>query len=161
LHFFIVCHEGPEVAQNLINVWPNARTIMLVNFEKFFQISHNLKSQTPEKLIDYAANYCKEKYNMLAGPNWPSWNDFQLAKFNTNNLVGFSALIIEEMKQFYKWYQISNPVITFDIDSAMFDRYKFLKAMENLYKQIGFDDFDSERIGDFWQQYIDLHVDKQ
>jgi len=160
LHFFIVCHNGPEMIKNLIDVWPNARIIMLVNFVKFFQLSQQLKSKTQKKLLDCAVNYCEEKYNTLKGKDWPSWQQFQNAKFNTNNLTGFSDSIVQEIQSFYKWYQILNPVIEFNIDSTIFDRHKFLRAMENLYKQLDFDDFDAERIGNFWQQYIKLHVDK-
>jgi hypothetical protein len=61
------------------------------------------------------------------------------------------------MQNYYKWHEISNLVIEFDIDSVIFDRYKFLSAMENLYKQLGFDDFNPALVGEFWQRYIDLH----
>jgi len=48
----------------------------------------------------------------------------------------------------------------FDIDNSIFDKSKFLSAMETLYHQLAYDDFNRRLVGDFWQSYMDLHIDK-
>ena len=34
------------------------------------------------------------------------------------------------------------------------------ETINDLYIQLGFDDFDSKLVGEFWQRYIALHIDK-
>jgi hypothetical protein len=83
--------------------------------------------------------------------------NFESHNFNTNSLVNYSADIPNEMNQFYKWYQIQNLQILFDIGNSIFDRDHLLTLMNKLYQNLGFDDFDLVLIEKCWQKYIDLH----
>ena len=152
LKFFMVCHPMEQLF-GLLKVWPNATIIRLINYNKFRSISHALKQLDP--ISD--GNYCRSKYLELAGPDWPTWQEFESHNFNTNSLVNYSADILNEINQFYKWYQVQNPQILFDIDNSIFDRDHFLTSMNKLYQNLGFDDFDPVLIEKFWQKYIDLH----
>lgn len=156
LKFFITCHSGPEELLKLLEVWPNATILMLINHTKFSSISSILKNNSKD-IDQYAGNYCKSKYNLLAGPDWPSWEEFEIAKFNADNLIDYPLDIRSEMAQYYKWNLIQPEPIIVDIDNHIFDQTAFLKLIEDLYCTLGFDDFDSDLVGNFWQKYIDLH----
>lgn len=156
LKFFIVCHPVEQLI-NLLKVWTRAQVVVLKNYERFRSIAHELKSGVNTDLHERDGNYCKTKYDLLAGLDWPLWHEFESVGFNINKLVGYPTDICEEIAQFYLWNQIREPVILFDIDSNIFDRDRFLHSMENLYQNLGFDDFDPARVGQFWQKYIDLH----
>jgi hypothetical protein len=55
-------------------------------------------------------------------------------------------------------YNFKNDVVLFDIDHCIFDRSVFLSNMEQLYKDLGFDDFDDRLIDQFYCSYMELHV---
>jgi hypothetical protein len=155
LGFFLVSHGH---AGNLLKVWPNAKLIVLTNWENFYNISKQLKSKDSVSR-DHLGMYCREKYESLSGPDWPSWQEFDQSGYNVKTFVPrYPEHIIKEMFDFYPEYQ-TNTTITFDIDNSMFDQDTFLSAMEQLYKKLNFDDFDPDLIGKFWQAYMDLHVD--
>lgn len=46
-----------------------------------------------------------------------------------------------------------------DVDSTIFDEALFISNMQQLYTQLGFDDFNSSAIATFWKRYMSLHVD--
>lgn len=153
MHFFLTSHDHPE---NLLKVWPFATVITLINHQKFSKISRQLKSKIV-KNANYAGNYCKEKYKLLSGESWPAWQEFEWSGFDVNQFkTTYPACIIEEMVNFYPEYS-TDKLITFDIDSCIFDQHKFLMAMEKLYEKLNFDDFNQELIAKFWKLYIKIH----
>jgi hypothetical protein len=150
LKFFICSHEGPCQVLNLLKVWPNATVIILKNCRKFIDIASQLKTSDLQPIESYAGNYCKEKYNVLKGQDWPTWEQFEKNNYLTD---------ISEMQQFYQWHLVKNNKIIVDIDSTIFNKELFILEMKKLYAQLGFDDFDSEAIVKFWERYIALHID--
>lgn len=50
--------------------------------------------------------------------------------------------------------------LEFDIDSAMFNSDKFLYSMEKLYADLGFDDYDRDRVLNFYNAYAQLHFSR-
>ena len=155
LGFFLVSHGH---AGKLLQVWPKAKLIVLTNWQKFYNISKHLKSKE-DISRDHLGVYCQEKYEILSGPDWPSWQEFEHLGYNVKHFVStYSDHIIKEMSEFYPEYQ-TDTIITVDVDSCMFDQQAFLSAMQQLYTKLNFDDFNSDLVGKFWQAYINLHVD--
>ena len=154
-NFFLVANQ-PFNTTELLTLWKNAKLIILTNSRKFSDIAIKLKSNdlTVEGV---SGNTCVEKYSLLKGSDWPTWDQFNEAKFNCNNIPSLSMSIREEILQFYP----TNYAYTmgFDIDNSIFEKTKFLSSIEILYKQLDYDDFNSILIGDFWQKYINLHID--
>lgn len=150
LKFFICSHRGPGEVSNLLKVWPNATVIVLKNYRKFFEIAAKLKTSDLQPIESYAGNYCKEKYNMLKGHDWPTWEQFENDNYITDNT---------EMQQFYLWHLVKNKKMVVDVDSTIFDEALFISNMQQLYTQLGFDDFNSSAIATFWKRYMSLHVD--
>ena len=156
LNFFITAHQPNETAE-LLALWKNAKLIVLTNFRQFSNISHELKNNG-ETVEGVSGNYCVEKYNLLKGPNWPTWEDFNTAKFDTNNILNLPISLRDEILEFYITSG-NTDTIGFDIDHSIFEKSNFLSAIETLYYQLKYDDFNSKIVGDYWQQYINLHID--
>ena len=156
LKFFISCHSGPEQTYNLLKVWPNATIILLINHVKFSNISAKLKGPT-DNIDQYAGNYCKSKYNLLAGIDWPCWEEFESCGFNIKHLTNYPKNILTEIGQFYKWHIINTLPLLFDIDSCIFDKNKFLMSIQTLYQDLNLPDFNATLISNFWQKYIEFH----
>jgi len=150
LKFFICSHRGPGEVLNLLKVWPNSTVVVLKNYRKFLNIAAKLKTSNPQPIELYAGNYCKEKYDVLKGQDWPTWEQFEENNYVTD---------IAEMQQFYQWHLVKNNKIIVDIDSTIFDKELFILEMKKLYAQLEFDDFDPIAIGKFWKRYMSLHVD--
>lgn len=161
LDFYILLHTL-KVTKNVLQVWPNARVIQLINVEKFWQLASQLKDPTHVhngKIYNAAGNECREKYESLAGGDWPAWEDFEASGYNIDRFSWCQPEIVDEIKQFYHWYQVTNPMYLFDIDSNIFDESKFMAAMKSLYEQLGYDDFDQAPILPFYRAYMRLHLD--
>jgi len=157
LTFFICCNSGPESVEKLLQVWPNARLLMLTNTWQFSTVALKLKSDTGQTPLDFAGNYCKEKYEILAGGSWPTWEQFEQVGYNVDRLTDYPVEIQEEMASFYTWHKITKPINMINIDGTIFDQERFLDMIEKLYDWLGFDDFDPKLVAQFWQSYIDLH----
>jgi hypothetical protein len=155
LNFFFTAHQPYNTAE-LLTLWKNAKVLILTNFRQFSDISCKLKNNG-ETIESISGNYCVEKYNLLKGPSWPTWKDFNTAKFNINNISNLPTSIRYEILEFY--ITSNTDTIGFDIDNSIFEKSKFLSAIETLYHQLKYDDFNSKLVGDFWQSYIDLHID--
>ena len=156
LHFFLVSHTH---SANLLKIWPNARVIVLINHKNFSEISRLWKSTDVKTIQDHAGNYCAEKYASLMGSNWPSWQEFELSGFDVSQFdARYDSNIIDEIKQYYPIYHTTKKIITFDIDSNIFNKDTFLSSVQNLYTKLGFDDFNNQLVENFWQSYIKLHV---
>jgi len=155
MYFFLTSHSHPE---NLLKVWSRAKVITLINHWEFGKISKQLKS----KLIDiknHTGNYCKEQYELLSGQSWPTWHEFESSGYNAKQFIlTHPTHIVNEMLEFYPEYH-TDTLITFDVDSCIFNQSKFLTSMEILYQKLNFDDFNTDLITKFWQAYINLHVD--
>lgn len=158
MKFFITAHSGPDQVANVLKVWPRASIVMLLNHRKFSLISARLKSKN-NNVDANAGNYCQSKYQQLAGKDWPTWTKFESIGFNINLLTGYSKKILAEIGQFYQWHLITTAPIMIDIDSNIFDQHKFLHMIQQLYSDLGLEDFDSNLVGTFWKSYINLHVD--
>ena len=150
LNFFIVSHSGPDEILKINKVWPNSTVILLKNYQKFYEISAGLKSSKMEPIKDHAGNYCKESYNILKGSSWPLWEEYEANNYQTDHI---------EMHEYYHWHLVKNPIIAFDMDNTIFKEIEFLVAMESLYQQLGYSDFNAELISSFWKAYIRLHID--
>ena len=157
LNFFLAAHQ-PNNTVGLLALWKNAKVIILTNFRQFSNISCERKGNG-ETVEGVSGNYCVEKYTLLKGSSWPTWDEFNAAKFDVINISNLPISIRDEISNFYP----PNPdaaTLGFDIDNSIFDKSKFLSAMEALYHQLTYDDFNRQLVGDFWQSYIDLHIDK-
>lgn len=157
-HLFLTSHGGEISIRNLATVWPNAKIIQIINHVKFSKIAHGLKCTESITLDQCAGNYCRSKYTMLAGHDWPSWEEFESVGYNIQKLSGYE-LVADEILSFYNWRGFDNDIFLFNIDESIFNRSKFLASIELLYKSFGFSDFNSELVGKFWQSYMSLHVD--
>lgn len=154
---FLTAHSGEYSVRNLLKVWPNSSIVKLINHKKFSEISYRLKTtdnKTPEEL---AGNYCESKYNLLAGPDWPTWKEFDAVGYDISKLPQYQN-VSKEIINFYNWQGIDN-IFLFDVDNSMFNRARFLEAIEELYKNLGFLDFNSNLVEKFWQSYMTLHID--
>jgi hypothetical protein len=158
MHMFIVSHGGDIEVRNLLQAWPDSIIIKLINHVKFSEISKNIKSNDLKSLDDYAGNYCKKKYQELAGPDWPIWEQFESVGYDIHQLSSYPN-IIKEISQFYNWTNINNHSILFDVDNSIFNKTEFLAALEKLYLDIGLDDFNPVLVEKFWQAYMSLHLD--
>jgi hypothetical protein len=157
LSLFLTAHGGDQSVRNLLDAWPGSTVIKLINHVAFSEISKNLKSRDNSKnLDDYAGNYCKKKYQALAGVSWPTWENFESVGYNIRRLPEYSD-VVDEIEQFYNWDNIDHNSVLINIDQSIFDKTKFLTSMEKLYADVGFDDFNPALIEEFWQAYITLH----
>lgn len=156
---FLTAHGGDGNVRNLVNVWPESTIIKLINHTKFSEIAMVLKSIDNKSLNEMAGNYCKQKYQELAGIDWPSWEEFEKAGFDIRNLKGYDS-VREEITSFYNWKDIDNTTLLFNVDDSIFSETKFLSEMQKLYIGLGLDDFNANLILKFWQSYMALHVDK-
>lgn len=155
---FLTAHGGDIDVRNLLKVWPDSTIIKLVNHVKFSKISQKLKSSDNKTLEEHAGNYCKQKYQLLAGINWPTWEEFESAGYDIRRLSGYDS-VADEILTFYNWRDVNNKTLLFDIDSAIFNQTKFLTAIEQLYIDLELSDFKPELVKTFWQSYMSLHVD--
>lgn len=157
LKTFLIAHGGDRQIKNFCKVWPNSSVIKLINHRAFSEISRSLKSKCEHSLDFYAGNYCKYKYDQLAGPDWPDWKSFENVGYDSRLIASIKTNIQEEILEFYNWKNINISSFVFDVDNSYFDRDRFLTAVEALYQWAKFDDFNSNLVGKFWKMYMDLH----
>jgi hypothetical protein len=157
LKTFITTHGSEQELRNLCAVWPNLSIVKLVNHSAFRKISWSLKSDGTQRLDSWVGNYCQTKYNQLAGPSWPDWKSFENTGYDVQLIHNIDPGIQQEILEFYNWKNIDAPSVVFDVDRNYFDQANFLKAVEDLYQWLKFDDFDSNLVGRFWKLYMDLH----
>lgn len=154
MKFFITAHDGALQVLKLLQIWPRASVIKLTNFYDFQQRAILLKNNSA---VDPNGDYSQHKYEILAGGDWPAWNDFMTAGFDSSKFPGLDDHIRSEIDGFYPWPQITNPVHCFDMDNNIWQWDRFCPALEVLYQQLGLDDFRADLIRPFWQKYRDLH----
>jgi hypothetical protein len=115
-NFFIVAHNH-NVLRTCLTYWPNARTLQLVNYEKFQSLAGKFKHPH-----NYNAQY------------WPKrWAKIERLTEDFPNLINFN------------------------VDNNYFYRDNFLSSIERLYENLGYDDFNSELMGNFYDGYAKLH----
>ena len=158
LKLFLTSHGGDLAVRNLLIPWPESTVVTLINHVEFSTISKKLKSTDTCSLDEYAGNYCKAKYESLAGEAWPTWSEFESVGYDIDKLQTHH-LVADEISKIYNWQGINARSILFDVDAAMFDKHKFLESMQLLYEKLNLDDFDPELVGKFWQLYMTLHID--
>lgn len=155
---FLTAHGGDIAVRNLLKAWPDAAIVKLVNHVKFSKISQRLKSSDNKTHEDHAGNYCKQKYESLAGNSWPTWEEFESVGYDIQKLSDYTS-VADEILTFYNWRDINNKTLLFDVDNTIFNQTKFLTAIEQLYIDLELSDFDPTLVGAFWQSYMSLHVD--
>lgn len=170
MDFFISSHGGgTERIKKILKFWPDAKLLHLINADNFWKIAYNLKRRLADEIYvsmkSLAGNLCQESYNAIAGPSWPSWDLFQRCNYNVEqvkNKIPLLPNIENEITEYYAWNQLSStPTFSFDIDSNIFNKENFLSAMQRLYEELGYDDFNPELVGKYWQAYMSLHIDNE
>ena len=156
LKFFICDHS--MYPTDLLQIWPKATHIKLINGEKFQSVALELKHcNIPDRSL-VNGNYCREKFSLLKGDDWPEWEVFMKSGYDVSKLDHIDAIVSEEIEQFYPLINATNPVLLFDVDQCYFDKTVFLKSIHKLYCDLGFDDFQSDLVEFFYQKYISLHT---
>jgi len=158
MRFFVVDHCGPPELLNLLKVWPNARIVRIINCERFQSLAVSVKSDITN-VTEQSGNYSRAKYQSLAGPDWPDWNEFESRAYDASMIPGLDTNIVEEIQTLYPWNHVRSPVFLFDMDLSIFDKTRFIDSIHELYVWLEFDDFDADMIGMFYDAYIKLHND--
>lgn len=158
MKFFITEHSVEPLG--LASVWTNATILRFINFRRFQKIAWQLKHSSWKghaSLADINANYCKEKYDLLRGPDWPEWKDFERSGYDIRFFPDLDDRIKGEMSIYYRVHLLKNPVILYDVDSCYFDRDRFLESLEVLYGKLGFTDYQPDLVDVFYKKYMQLH----
>lgn len=157
MKFFMINHTmNPH---GLLSVWPNSTILRLINFRQFQALSIARKSSTiPEDISAVNGNYCAEKYELLRGNDWPSWQEFESKGYDITKFTGLDTAIIEEISTFYHLNQVENQVLLFDVDRCYFDQSQFIAAMQDLYNALKLSDFQLDLIELFYKKYMALHI---
>ena len=164
LSFFMTRHGGGAGGVfRALEVWTNAKIIILTNYDKFWNIAINLKNknQTTPNITDYAGNDCESKYNFIKGNEWPEWNLFEKCNYDIDKTAQYVTIqdnIQQEIKQYYKWHLIKSPIFCFDVDNTYFFKKEFLTKMKELYIWLGYDDYNQDLIEEYYSKYMSLHV---
>jgi hypothetical protein len=147
--FFMTAHSLPSVV-NMLMVWKDATVISLINYREFQRIAYKKKGTRD---IDNA-NECIEKYSILKGSSWPSWEEFEQTGYNVKMLnKKYPDRILIEIEEYYP----SVSEMVFDMDSCIFERDRFLNSIKQLYRDLGFNDFNEKLVSTYWNRYIALH----
>lgn len=147
-----------------LSIWPNAKIILLTNFEKFLNIAvskKNLKHTSTKTFVDYVGNECRERYNLLKGASWPDWELFEINHYNIDKVakhVTISNDTINDIKTYYPWHSINAPIFNIDVDGTYFNKDKFFAQIKKLYDWLGYDDFNETMLLQYYEAYIELHI---
>jgi hypothetical protein len=162
ISFFLTSHGGINNVKKIIDLWPNCKIITLINSKKFWNIAIHLKQENAGTVnfVDYVGNDCQDKYQLLKGDQWPDWNLFEQCHYDIDKVAEYVTIkqeIKQEIKQFYQWHQIKNKKFCLDVDNSFFSKETFLKTINDLYNWLGFDDFNSTLVENYYQRYMLLH----
>lgn len=156
MRFFMVDHSMDP--KNLVQVWPNAVVVRLVNFCRFQTLAVTKKHAGGiSDMTTINGNFCQEKYDLLRGMDWPSWREFECHGYDVRRLCGLDPAIVQEIGTFYPLHHVKNKVILFDVDSSYLDRNRFMSAVATLYQDLDLDDFQPDLVGVFYDRYMELH----
>lgn len=148
-----------------LELWPNAKIIMLTNFANFQQISQSKKRNDGKSFstAHYCGNECKEKYESLKGEDWPTWEMFEKCNYNIDKVVNYVTIknqVRDEIKTFYPWHCLSSTnIFNLNVDNTFFDEDRFVKQIKLLYNWLGYDDFNETLLLKYYRPYIDIHKD--
>lgn len=164
LDFFAEARGNTSCLFEYLSCWPNAKIIQLINFENFLSTAFLKKTtnKTVPPWYSFCGNECSEQYNLIKGDDWPDWKIFEKYQYDIDKLakhVSISDDIINEIKLFYPWHNITAPIFAIDVDNTYFDKSKFLTQMKELYSWLGYDDFNETLISTYYEAYIELHID--
>lgn len=141
-------------------IFPNVKVLQFKNFKKFHSIAITAKTNIDRLKTDdqYFGNYCKDAYDVLKGPNWPEWDEFEKMYYNPLN-ISASQEVVNDMLQFYREWPDIKPenLHQIDVDNTFFNKQLFFEEIKNLYHWLNFDDFDADRIEPYYDEYINLH----
>ena len=162
INFFAETRGDGKILSQYLSLWPNAKIIKLINVEKFqtLAVYNKQKNNIKRPMSYYCGNECKEKYDSFKGNDWPDWEIFEKNDYNIDKVakhVTISDKIVAEIKQFYSWHTISNPIFNIDVDETYFDKEKFFIQIRKLYDWLGYDDFNETLLSRYYTAYIDLH----
>jgi hypothetical protein len=153
--FFMTTHSIASM-NNLLCNFPKATVVSLVNFDQFQQLSYKKKDSGFRKIDN--ANECFEKFNLLRGKSWPSWEEFYSIGYNISKLTHkYSSGILEEIHEFYP-INIKQKHLIFDVDSCILNEKLFIRQAQKLYTEMNLDDFNESLVRHYWKKYISLHL---
>lgn len=155
LKFFITDHSMNPT--NLLKVWRNATVITLINSEQFQSVAASMKNKKIISTATLNGNYCRQKFELLKGLDWPNWLSFETAGYDISKFQNINNNISKEIEQFYPLQSSKNQVL-FNVDACIFNVDKFLNSMKQLYVQLEFDDFQQDLVEKFYTKYISLHT---
>lgn len=157
MRFFIV--DQSMVPISLCQVWKNATIVRLINYDMFQAVCLVKKTGIkPTDMTQINGNYCVEKYNILRGQSWPSWQQFESCGYDITKCDISDQELIDEIGEFYNLHTISNQTIIYDVDNSYFNKDVFLMSVKNLYTDLGLPDFSYDLVECFYSKYISLHV---
>ena len=162
LDVFLIAHR-PERVQELLSYFPDSIIVRLVNFKNFWALAKSLKATPdldPPITHHLLRNDQQEVYDSFKGPDWPQWQDFEDFGYDIVKLsrhIPVKSEIVEEIKEFYPWYQLDRPLWVFNVDQTIFHKQKFLDSMSKLYQWLDYEDFDHAMVENMWQKYSDFH----
>jgi len=149
--FFMTAHCLQHVV-NILKIWRNATVLTMINYREFRCIAARKKGA----VLPDIGNECIEKYCIIKGGHWPTWERFQQVGYDANKLIGdIPDKIRDEIEEFYP--VMSNKRVVFDMDDCIFEEDTFLASIEQLYQDLGFDDYNEKLISVYWNRYIALH----
>jgi len=142
-----------------IQKWLQSHTevviITLTNVVKFQRLAHALKDPNNQRPIGNDIE-TQDHYESLKGGMWPNWKQFERVGYNTTKLKAFDSEITKEMQNFYPITHKNH--YCFNIDDTIFYNSVFLDAMHELYKNLGYTDFNERLVDTYWAKYISLHI---
>jgi len=154
LDHFLTVHSSSEL-EKWLQLHTDVVIITLTNVVKFQKLAHALKDLNNQRPIGGDIE-TQEHYESLKGDMWPNWKQFERVGYNTTKLKAFDSEIIEEIQTFYPITHKNH--YCFDIDDTIFYNSVFLDAMHELYKNLGYDDFNERLVDTYWAKYISLHI---
>jgi hypothetical protein len=158
LRFFITDHSMDP--SKILMVWPNATVIKFINGSSFQHLAWLKKNANGDINFpcEMNGNFCREKYQTLAGPDWPSWEDFEQQAHDISRFDNIDTATKGEIQEFYHRPLRCNKVLLFDVDSCILNLDRFLIAMASLYQQLQLNDFNRDLVTLFYEKYIELHT---
>ena len=113
-HHCFVSHYH-NVTLGFKQVWPNAKIVSLVNWNKFIKIAGAFKA-TKQEDVDRHLDY------LLDFPSTLPW-----------------------------------PSLIYDVDHSIFSKENHLRSIKTLYHALGWDDFNEDLVGRYYDEYRYLH----
>jgi len=163
IDFFAESRYNIRNINQYLSLWPRAKIVKLINFEKFQKLSSLRKIKQRSDTEAYSnGNECSERYNLLKGASWPSWELFEINHYNIDKVakhVTISNDTINDIKTYYPWHSINAPIFNIDVDGTYFNKDKFFAQIKKLYNWLEYDDFNETLLSQYYDAYIELHIE--